>query len=129
MLTESERKAVRLAGELYSLIRDEVCGNGDSRDADLLEVRISIHHVQNWVKAQAAGRAHPGELRLMGDAVGTTEAVPVKSTAVKLLEEALFLRMNGEYAPGGKENWHDWDDKAERFLRALQPPESESEKS
>lgn len=39
--------------------------------------------------------------------------------AVALLEEALHLRMNGEYAPGGKENWHDWDRKAETFLRGL----------
>jgi hypothetical protein len=48
-----------------------------------------------------------------------------KPPAVKLLEEALFLRTNGEYAPGGNENWHDWDDRAERFLRGLLPPEAE----
>jgi len=40
-----------------------------------------------------------------------------------LLKEALFLRANGEYAPGGNETWHGWDDKAERFLRGLLPPE------
>lgn len=50
-----------------------------------------------------------------------------KSPAIKLLEEALFLRMNGEYAPGGNENWHEWDDKAERFLRSLLLPEPEGE--
>lgn len=44
-----------------------------------------------------------------------------KTPAVRLLEEALFLRMNGEYAPGGRNNWRDWDDKAERFLRSLLP--------
>lgn len=48
-----------------------------------------------------------------------------RSPAVKLLEEALFLRMNGEYAPGGNENWHDWDGRAERFLRGLLPPDTE----
>jgi hypothetical protein len=48
-----------------------------------------------------------------------------ESPAVGLLKEALFLRMNGEYAPGGNENWHSWDDRAERFLRGLLPPEEE----
>jgi hypothetical protein len=48
-----------------------------------------------------------------------------KSPAVKLLEEALFLRMNGERAPGGNETWHDWDHRAETFLRSLLPPEAE----
>ena len=41
----------------------------------------------------------------------------MSSEAIRLLEEALHLRMNGEYAPGGKENWHDWDRKTEIFLR------------
>jgi hypothetical protein len=44
--------------------------------------------------------------------------------AVALLEEAFFLRQNGEYAPGGNENWHNWDRKAETFLRGLLPPET-----
>lgn len=48
-----------------------------------------------------------------------------KAPAVRLVEEALFLRQNGEYAPGGQENWHDWDLKAETFLRGLLPPEPE----
>jgi hypothetical protein len=39
----------------------------------------------------------------------------------QLLEEALHLRMNGEYAPGGTENWHGWERKAEAFLRGLTP--------
>jgi hypothetical protein len=33
------------------------------------------------------------------------------------LEEAFLLRQHGEYAPGGNENWHDWDRKAELLLR------------
>lgn len=69
-LTDAERKAVRLAGELYTLIADEVCGRGPTRGNDLAELRASIHHVQNWVKAQAAARAYPGELRLMGEITG-----------------------------------------------------------
>ena len=42
----------------------------------------------------------------------------ITADAVGLLEEAFFLRQNGEYAPGGKENWRDWERKAEVFLRA-----------
>jgi len=52
-----------------------------------------------------------------------------KTPAVRLLEEALFLRMNGERAPGGTETWHDWDGRAESFLRSLLPPEAEGEAS
>jgi histidine triad (HIT) family protein len=44
-----------------------------------------------------------------------------KAPAVKLLEEALHLLVNGERAPGGDETWHDWADRAERFLRSLLP--------
>jgi len=51
------------------------------------------------------------------------------AAALRLLEEALFLRANGEYAPGGNENWHDWDRKAEVFLRSLLPPEREDGES
>jgi hypothetical protein len=42
LLTGPERKAVRLAGELYALIRDEVCGHSATRDADLAEVCADI---------------------------------------------------------------------------------------
>lgn len=48
-----------------------------------------------------------------------------KTPELKLLEEALFLRMYGERAPGGNETWHDWDLRAETFLRSLLPPEAE----
>ena len=61
-----------------------------------------------------------GEVRPPGEWRGAG-----KPPAVALLEEALFLRANGEYAPGGNENWHDWDLKAETFLRSLLPPEQE----
>jgi hypothetical protein len=38
--------------------------------------------------------------------------------AVRLLEEALHLRMHGERAPGGNETWREWDRKTEAFLRS-----------
>ena len=74
MLTDAERKAVRLAGELFTLIRDEVCGNGPTRDADLAELTADVHRIQRLVMAQAAARLHPGEFRLMGDVTFGGEA-------------------------------------------------------
>ena len=47
-----------------------------------------------------------------------------EDTAVRLLEQALFLRMNGERPPGAPrddleaETWHRWDRDTETFLRA-----------
>lgn len=70
MLTDAEREAVRMAGELYTHVQDKVCGNGPTRDGDLAELRASIHHVQRLVMAQAAARLYPGELRLMGEVAG-----------------------------------------------------------
>ena len=35
--------------------------------------------------------------------------------AIELVHEALFLRMNGERAPG--ETWADWERRAEQLLR------------
>ena len=40
-----------------------------------------------------------------------------EDTAIHLLEEALHLLTNGEYAPGGYENWPNWIAEAEAFLR------------
>jgi hypothetical protein len=40
-----------------------------------------------------------------------------EDTAIRLLEEALHLRRNGERAPGGNETWADWTRRSERFLR------------
>jgi hypothetical protein len=82
MLTDDERKAIRLAGELYAHIQDWVCGDGSTRDDDLAELRASIHHVQRLVMAQAAARLYPGELRLMGGIGGYAGGMP-KPPAVK----------------------------------------------
>jgi len=68
-LTEAEMTAVQMAGRLYSHIRDNVCGDGPTRDDDLAELRASVHAIQHFIMAQAAARLHPGELRLMGGVV------------------------------------------------------------
>ncbi len=47
-----------------------------------------------------------------------------EAAAIRLLEDALFLRTNGERPPGAPrddltaETWADWDRRAEGFLRA-----------
>jgi hypothetical protein len=78
-------------------------------DGDIVEIVMDTPEL-----AGEACRAHNDGL------AGET----VKASAVRLLEEAFFLRVNGEHAPGGSENWHDWDLKAETFLRGLLPPEA-----
>lgn len=40
-------------------------------------------------------------------------------TAIGLVRTALTIRMYGERAPGGNENWDDWGNAAEQFLRNL----------
>jgi hypothetical protein len=77
VLTDDEREAVRMAGELYAHIRDNVCGSDSTRAADLAEIASRIHDIQYRVTGQAAARLYPGELRLMGEVVdGKPEAAP-----------------------------------------------------
>lgn len=66
-LTDAERLAVRLAGELYTHIAENVVGPGPARDADLAEICRSIHDIQYRIEAQATARAYPGEFRLLGE--------------------------------------------------------------
>jgi hypothetical protein len=42
-----------------------------------------------------------------------------RDEAIKLLEYAMHLRMNGECAPGGNETWREFDTRNETFLRAV----------
>ncbi len=50
----------------------------------------------------------------------TAFAAEYRERPVRLIEEALHLRMNGERAPGGNETWADWDRRAEQYLREVQ---------
>lgn len=47
-------------------------------------------------------------------------------SAIDLLTEALFLRHNGEDAPGGDENWRDWELATEAYLRGRDEALSEN---
>lgn len=47
----------------------QIIGNGPTRGADLVEAGIHIHALQATVMSQAAARAHPDRLRLLGEAM------------------------------------------------------------
>lgn len=74
-LTETERKAVEMAGDLWGLLC-QVVGIGPTRDADLRELIVHIHAIQQAVMSQAAGRCYPDEFRLLGS---TLPAQPARS--------------------------------------------------
>lgn len=71
-LTEPERRVVALLGEAYTLLDEQVVGDGPTRAGDLLEARGHVHALQHAVMAQAAGRAYPAEFRLLGGVVEDT---------------------------------------------------------
>lgn len=68
-LTGDEREAVRMAGRLATFIEEKIIGRGPTRDQDVAELEAAVHVVQRMVLAQAAARAYPGELRLLGETV------------------------------------------------------------
>lgn len=87
----------------------------------------AISHNPNDVKMGYCARCHwfTGD-PLLGPPHLADPCPHRTDNAVTLLREALFLRQNGERPPGGSETWHDWDRRAERFLRGLLPPEGDA---
>ena len=65
-LTDDERACVKEAGALWNRLC-QIVGSGPTRNADLGEMIIHIHAIQQFVMAQAAGRAFPAEFRLAGE--------------------------------------------------------------
>jgi len=68
-LTFAEQEAIRLAGYLSTFICDEVIADGPTRAQDIAELEIHIHAIQYKIGFQAAARAYPTQLRLLGDIV------------------------------------------------------------
>lgn len=96
-------------GRLYAFTRDTLI------DAlSQLEIKIKLYSPET-LKVDAGS---------MADAIIGALGESSESPATGLLKEALHLRMNGEYAPGGTSNWHEWDGRTEVFLRSLLPPEA-----
>lgn len=65
LLTEVERRALALTGELAGLF-GEIVGPESSRHGDLTEIVSAIHVLQRYVMSQAAARAYPGQYRALG---------------------------------------------------------------
>ena len=68
-LTFAEQEAIRLAGYLSTFICDEVIADGPTRAQDIAELEVHIHAIQYKIGFQAAARAYPAQLRLLGDIV------------------------------------------------------------
>jgi hypothetical protein len=66
MLTPAEHRVVDMAGQLWGELCNLV-GNDVTREADLRELVVHIHAIQQAVLAQAAARAYPYEYRLLGE--------------------------------------------------------------
>jgi hypothetical protein len=66
LLTEAEREAISLAGDLATKL-SEIVGHGSTRAADLAELLHHVHGIQRAVLAQAAARTYPRQFRLLGD--------------------------------------------------------------
>lgn len=66
LLTEAEREALRLSGQLANAMF-AIVGHGPTRDADCAEIAADIHRLQHAIMGQAAARAYPTQLRLLGE--------------------------------------------------------------
>jgi len=64
-LTTDEATAIRQAGDLWGTLC-KIVGTGATRDADLAELIVHVHAIQQAVMSQAAGRAYPNQYRLLG---------------------------------------------------------------
>lgn len=68
LLTDRELAAAELAGRLWSELC-QVVGPGPTRGADLGELVVHIHAIQQAVLSQAAARAYPDRFRLLGESL------------------------------------------------------------
>lgn len=72
LLTDDERAAIHAAGELWGQLC-QIVGDGPTREADLGELVVHIHAIQQAVMAQAAARAYPELFRPLGRRHPSTE--------------------------------------------------------
>lgn len=64
-LTSDEIRAVTAAGELWNLLC-KVVEDGPTREADLRELIVHVHAIQQAVLSNAAGRVYPELFRRLG---------------------------------------------------------------
>ena len=73
LLTPTELLAIERAAQLWNQLT-AIVGDGPTRARDLAELAAHIHAIQATVMAQAAARAYPEALRLLGDGGGLPAA-------------------------------------------------------
>lgn len=81
-LTDEEKTALDDLGRLWGRLT-RIVGEGVTRAADLGEMVVHVHALQNAVLAQAAGRAHPGEYRLMGETLAVDSIATFEQGGVR----------------------------------------------
>lgn len=74
LLTRDEHQAMALTTELWNLL-NRIVGHSRSRQADLQELAVHIHAIQNAILAQAAARAFPQQYRLLGETLAVVSVV------------------------------------------------------
>jgi histidine triad (HIT) family protein len=65
LLTPLEWDALRLSGQLGGMLR-EIVGGGPNAKHDWAEAANRVHEVQHTILRQAAARAYPDDVRLLG---------------------------------------------------------------
>lgn len=120
------------------LRENALCG---CADADRTYAEMEAHHLAEIERLQdltsrlrADYRAEIAEaetqIRELNTQLAARDTVKEERDQLKkLTEEALHLRMYGERAPGGNENWHDWDTKTDRALRAMLDQQTTTEET
>ncbi len=71
VLTDDEKEALRLTGDLGNLLRRIIQGPQGMKDWD--EAAGHLHVLQRMIGAQAAARAYPGSYRLLGQSLPPRE--------------------------------------------------------
>jgi hypothetical protein len=71
-LTPLELQTLRGLGSIANAF-SKIVGQGPTRESDISEVFFHIHALQRMLMSQSAARAHPDELRLMGQLVSVSE--------------------------------------------------------
>jgi hypothetical protein len=93
-----------------------------SREGTVNDIATRLHTNNDTARALAR-RAALEWIRRLEPRPRTAPAwAEIVADLTGLVEEALHLRMHGEYAPGGNENWATWERAAERWLRGLADP-------
>lgn len=94
-LAPDEHRAVRLAGELSTLITESIIGYGPARDEDIATLEFYVHGIQRMVLAQAAAREYLLQYRLLGEVLPEREVHAGKLSRLSVLAAGNTLAHGG----------------------------------